>query len=335
MKIWRLLGALGAIAAMGFHIPYAQELSPEDLKALKRLQDFPGPLPREKGILSQRRSFFSPDANPDLRPFYVHLPAKQLLMSLDAQKTFRLKSEKVVLAQVIKSQAPYLHILNKDKSPQYITPIKGVLSLERDRLLAPQVSAVEVTDRQFAEDREKSWIDWIDFHINLEQQGTSPQYFKSLYSTNEVPTGNLIAEGELRVKTGLRVEPLWQLGWMGSNFVTARDATWSGYITGPGVSVKTFNPANSDFSVNTQFSLFRSIYATTSFQDQTRQLSLMGYSLRLGLDYKTSWGSFEIGPSYRFTRISINDATSTLNNNANRGSLHTYGLFLSIGTPWL
>jgi hypothetical protein len=268
-------------------------------------------------------------------PYVAQLKVGTILKKINGEEVYRVTRPVVVKAVEKIAGSQIVTILNKDNQEVYTTKTSNAVNIEQEVALNPDIEPTIVyTDKRDYNivDTEVKFRHFISYHL----ESIRSDYFPTIYrGTKQTAQGNILesknyfVSNRFPVQFGFNVNyhfGFWEDPTLGT-------VTWQGLFAGPSIMRSFWKKKDSRW--NMHLNGFKSIFHESKKDPDFHKFSTLGLQLELEKEIDFSTGSYTLGVNYRWSRSSVKETSEFLQNEAIKGQVIGFGVYLSYKFDWI
>lgn len=288
-----------------------------------------------------RKSLFNPPrfkkrkvtVNPE--PYTAQLKVGSILRKINSDEIYKVKRPLIVKALEKIAGSQVVTILNKDGKESYTTKTYNAINIEQEVALHPDINpAIVYTDKTDYNivDTETRFRHYFSYHFESIRSDYFPTIYRGTKQTaqaNILQNKNYFVSNRFPVQFGFNINyhfGFWEDPTLGT-------VTWQGLFAGPSV-MRTFWKKD-ESRWNMHLNVFKSIFHESEKDPDFHKFSTMGLQLELEKEIDFSGGSYTLGVNYRWSRSSVKETSEFLQNEALKGQVVGFGVYLSYKFDWI
>ncbi len=268
-------------------------------------------------------------------PYIAQLKANSILRKINSKEVFRVKRPIVVKALEKMMGSQFVTILNKEGKGIYTTETSNAINIENEVALHPEFNPKKVymnkTNYNLV-DTETRFRHFFSYHF----ESMRSNYFPTIYrGTTQTSQGNTLESKNYLISNRFPIQFGFNLNY---NFGYWEDpsvgtVTWQGLFIGPSIMGTFWKKEGTRW--NAHFNGFKSVFHQSQKDPDIHKFSTLGIQFELEKEIDLSTGSYTLGINSRWSRSSVKEATEYLQNEALKGQVISFGVYLSYKFDWV
>lgn len=294
---------------------------------LVRQEDFIEDLTFKPPRYKPPRAFTSPE------PYTAQLKTGSILINLKTKKGFKVTKPLIVKAKEVISGSQRVFILDKKGESRYETLTRNAVNIEPTVSLNPKINPNLVygdKNRFSSIDTEKKFSHFLSYHF----ESVRTDYYSTIFrgdkqsaSSNTVGTKSYFLT-DFYFQVGVNIH--YNFGFWDDP--TLGTLTFQGLYFGPSIMRSFWQKDESRW--NLHISAFKSLLHESEKAPDRHSYSTIGLQGEIEKEFKTGYGPYTLGLSYRWSRSSVKETSEFLRNEALKGQVTAFGVYASYRFNW-